>query len=73
MRWVTWRAISATPYIEAEEKDLAKSMQESLQESEEEKAKRAAEEDEKKHNDPAAYFDGSSFLQHLVRRCELNR
>jgi hypothetical protein len=50
----------------------SKVMQESLQESEEEKAKREAEDSQRKRDDPAAYFQGSSFLQHLVGPCRLN-
>ena len=51
--------------LETEEKEMAKVMEESLREAEEEAAKRDAEDSEKKRDAPAAFFKGSSFLEHL--------
>ena len=51
--------------LEKEEKDLAKVMEESLQEAEAESQKRRDLDEERKRSAPAEFFQGCSFLEHL--------
>ena len=51
--------------LEKEEKDLAKVMEESLQEAEAESQKRRNHDEERKRSAPAEFFQGCSFLEHL--------
>ena len=51
--------------LEKEEKDLAKVMEESLQEAEAESEKKRELDEERKKTSPAEFFQGCSFLEHL--------
>ena len=51
--------------LEKEEKDLAKVMEESLQEAEAESEKKRELDEERKKTSPAEFFLGCSFLEHL--------
>ena len=51
--------------LEKEENDLAKVMEESLQEAEAESQKRRDLDEERKRSAPAEFFQGCSFLEHL--------
>ena len=51
--------------LDKEEKEMAKVMEESLREAEEQAAKRDEEESKRKTTSPAAFFQGSAFLEHL--------